>query len=602
MQRPQTPEPSHSANAVRRKTVDRVGKYDLIAVLARGGMGDVYLGVLQGPVGFSKLLVIKELRRDVQEDEAHISMFLDEARLAARLNHPNIVQTIEVGADGQRRFIAMEYLEGQPLNRVLHRARKRGTPLPPPMHFRIVCDALTALEYAHSFTEFDGTPLGVVHRDVSPQNVFVTYEGHVKLIDFGVARTSVASQQTRPGSLKGKLKYMSPEQAASRFVDRRTDIFATGIMLWEGILGAGPWEGLADLDILKNLMSGRVPRLSQVRPDLDPDLTEIVDRATSPDPGDRYPTAHAMRDELEHYVAVHGLSLGRELPAFVSMLFREDRRKLLALIDAQLRILSESSPVELLSISGMRRMSIGSTESGGPQRRTVTGSLAFDGAPASVASATPPPRGRIAPAVWMIVAAIGSAVAFGAVVVRFSMQVPSVRAPASATSGLLATSRTLATPALPVLPASPPTPPAAARPPTRRPAHVSVRASPAWAELYIDGFRVGNPYLADWAPDGAIHHVNATAPGYFDQSSAVSLDRDIVIDLSLERAPTPRPPPASPPPRTPAAPPPASQATTPSQAVPDGKAGAEPDALPPRSTPRFEAKPARELDTNNPYP
>lgn len=592
MQRPETPELSANETAARRKTVDRVGKYDLIAVLAHGGMGDVYLAVLQGPVGFSKLLVIKELRRDVQDDEAHIAMFLDEARLAARLNHPNIVQTIEVGADGQRRFIAMEYLEGQPLNRVLHRARKRATPLPLPMHFRIVSEALTALEYAHSFTDFDGTPLGIVHRDVSPQNVFVTYEGHVKLIDFGVARTSVASQQTRPGSLKGKLKYMSPEQAASRAVDQRTDIFAAGVMLWEGIVGTGPWEGLADLDILKNLMSGRVPRLAELRPDLDPDLTTIVDRATSPHPGNRYPTALAMRDELEHYVAVHGLSLGRELPAFVSILFREDQRKLRALIDAQLRILTESSPVELLSISGMRRMSIGSTGAGVAPGPMLTASGALGGEPASIAPPAPSPGSRIPGGFWMVAAAIASACAFGTLAVRLSMHMPIAKTASSAVS------------TRPVLAASasapPPPPPRAV---IRRPAHISLRASPPWAELYIDGFRVGNPYVADWTPDGAIHHVSATAPGYFDQTSAVTLDRDLVIDLSLERAPPPRPFPevnAGPP--RPAAPPASASPAMPPPASPAApKPGDDYDPPPIRPIERTGPKPTRDLDTNNPY-
>lgn len=598
MQRPATSHPSAHEKTGRHDTVDRVGKYDLIAVLAHGGMGDVYLAVLQGPLGFSKLLVIKELRPDVQDDDAHVAMFLDEARLAARLNHPNIVQTIEVGADGRRRFIAMEYLEGQPLNRVLHRARKRGNPLPLPMHFRIVADALTALEYAHTFTEFDGRPLGIVHRDVSPQNVFVTYEGHVKLIDFGVARTAVASQQTRPGSLKGKLKYMSPEQAAGRFVDARTDIFATGVMLWEGTVGAGPWEGLADLDILKNLMAGRVPRLGNVRPDLDPDLRDIVDRAMSPDPNDRYPSAVAMRDEVEHYVSSHGLSLGRELPAFVSILFREDRRKLRDVIEAQLRTLAEISPVESLSISGLRRMSTGSVE-GRPARRIVSATDSIDGGPGSMAAAAAPATSTVSPAspripsgFWTVGAAMASAAAFGTLAVHLSLRMP---------MGKAAPSATWTRPASPAaLPAPFAAPPALAPQVPRRLAHISLRATPAWANLLVDGFPVSNPYVADWAADGAIHHLSASAQGYVDQTSVVMLDKDVVVDLALEHVPPPRKAAAaiSPPPRPTASPAPTAP---PISSEPMSLDAVRP--APPLHEPvdRLWA-PKRDLDTNNPYP
>lgn len=608
MQRPGTPERSAQDKPARHTTVDRVGKYDLIAVLARGGMGDVYLGVLQGPVGFSKLLVIKELRPDVQDDEAHVAMFLDEARLAARLNHPNIVQTIEVGADGRRRFIAMEYLEGQPLSRVLHRARKRGNPLPLPMYFRIVTDALTALEYAHSFAAFDGTPLGIVHRDVSPQNVFVTYEGHVKLIDFGVARTQVASQQTRPGSLKGKLKYMSPEQAAGRrMVDLRTDIFATGVMLWEGIVGTGPWEGMADVDILKSLLAGRVPRLGEVRPNLDPDLRDIVDRATSPDPNDRYPTALAMRDDLEQYVNTHGLSLGRELPAFVSILFREDRRKLQGLVDMQLRMLTETSPVEHLSHGGMRGMPIGSRSEDRPAKRIIDAIGSLDGVPPSVvapasslapAASTSTPGGRISSGFWMVGAAIASASAFGTLAVHLSMRVPIAKTGPSAPPSRLAVP---APPAAAPPPAPSPTPGSPPAPVARRPAHISVRATPPWAKLSIDGFSVSNPYGADWAPDGAVHHLTATAPGYFDQTSAVSLDKDAVVDLALEREPAPRKWAAPISGASPAPPPPAAAALAPN--VSDSKGAVPVDSLPLRELLEgVGVKPKRDLDTKNPYP
>jgi serine/threonine-protein kinase len=302
-------------------------------------MADVYLAMLEGPSGFSKLLVVKELRDESHEDDIGVQMFLDEARVAARLNHPNIVQTLEVGSDEGRCFLAMEYLDGQSLRRVIHRASAANTPLPLQTHLRILVDVLSALDYAHSLREFDGTPLGIVHRDVSPQNVILTYEGHVKLIDFGIAKTVLASAETREGIVKGKVKYMPPEQATGQPVDARTDVFAVGVLLWEALAGRGPWHGESDVAIFRSLMSGVVPRLSHVRPGLHPDLVAIVDRAVSADPRERYPTAAAMRDELEsRIVASHGPPATlRDLPTLLCTLFERERRELRIQIDAWIR-------------------------------------------------------------------------------------------------------------------------------------------------------------------------------------------------------------------------------------------------------------------------
>jgi eukaryotic-like serine/threonine-protein kinase len=166
-----------------------LGKYQLIAELARGGMAIVYLALVQGPGGFNKLVVVKELKPELIEEPAFLAMFLDEARLAAKLSHANIVQTNEVGNDGKRYFMAMDYLDGRGLDRVRRRARASGQDLSLPIHLRILCDMLAGLHYAHTLTDFDGTPLSIVHRDVSPQNVFVMFDGQVKLLDFGIAKS-----------------------------------------------------------------------------------------------------------------------------------------------------------------------------------------------------------------------------------------------------------------------------------------------------------------------------------------------------------------------------------------------------------------------------
>ncbi|MGQ0506189.1 MAG: serine/threonine protein kinase, partial [Myxococcaceae bacterium] len=180
-----------------------LGKYKLIAEIARGGMGVVYLAVVQGHGGFNKLVVVKELHPELVEDPIYLEMFLDEARLAARLNHPNIVQTNEVNNEGNRFFMAMDFLDGRNLDRIRRRSiRSKDFTLP--MQLRVLSDVLLGLDYAHRCADFEGRPLGIVHRDVSPQNVFMTFEGQVKLLDFGIAKAADSSRETQAGMFKGK--------------------------------------------------------------------------------------------------------------------------------------------------------------------------------------------------------------------------------------------------------------------------------------------------------------------------------------------------------------------------------------------------------------
>jgi serine/threonine protein kinase len=319
-----------------------LGKYRLIAELAHGGMGIVHLAVLKGLAGFTKLLVVKELRAELAHDDAFVAMFFDEARVAARLSHPNIVQTIELGTQDQRHFLAMEYVEGPSLQKFARRARRRGKPVPLAVHLYVLIEILSALEYAHSLTERDGTPTGLVHRDVSPHNVLVSYDGHVKLVDFGIAQTAAAGDATHAGVLKGKMMYMAPEQAACEPVDRRADVFSAGLMLWEAIVGRQPWEGQSDGAILRRLLAGEIPRVRDALPEVDATLMTIVDRATSAEPADRYPTALAMRNDLEKYRSQLDAKEGAlEVGAFLSELFAEDRERLRKVIDNRIRLMAE---------------------------------------------------------------------------------------------------------------------------------------------------------------------------------------------------------------------------------------------------------------------
>ncbi|MGD0528799.1 MAG: serine/threonine-protein kinase, partial [Polyangiaceae bacterium] len=319
--------------------VTDIGRYRLIAELARGGMGIVFLALVRGPGGFNKLFCVKVLRGQMAEDQKLVSMFLEEARLAAKLNHPNVVQTIEVGSDGGQHFIAMEYLEGQSLHSIQTRARRKDMSFPLAYHLHVLVQLLEGLQYAHSATDFDGTPLRLVHRDVSPHNVFVAYEGQVKVLDFGIAKALDSSNDTNSGVLKGKIAYMAPEQAAGEPLDGRADIFSAGVMLWEAATGQRMWSrALNDLQILHALMKGAIPDPRAASPDLDPSLEAIIRRATAVQLGERYPTAAEMQHDLEaHLRAMDVPRFGaRDIGKLVSDAFAEDRARIRGVIEAQL--------------------------------------------------------------------------------------------------------------------------------------------------------------------------------------------------------------------------------------------------------------------------
>lgn len=278
------------------------GKYQLFASLGRGGMADVFLSVARGQMGFNKLAVIKRLRQALAEEPAFRNMFLDEARLAARLSHPNIVHTYEVGEQNGVYFIAMEYLEGQSLNKVLKEALRRKEGIEPEVAARIIADALGGLHYAHALADYDGRPLGIIHRDISPHNIFVTYDGHTKLVDFGIAKAALSSTETEVGVLKGKVAYMSPEQAMGGRIDQRADIFAMGIVLWEMLARQRLMTGESAANTLHKLMNEPIPRVSAVISGVDPELEAIVGKALEKDPQYRWQSAAEMRDALEAWL------------------------------------------------------------------------------------------------------------------------------------------------------------------------------------------------------------------------------------------------------------------------------------------------------------
>ncbi|HTJ81058.1 MAG TPA: serine/threonine-protein kinase, partial [Polyangiaceae bacterium] len=322
---------------------DRIGKYRIIAKLGQGGMATVYLSVVPGPAGVNKLLVVKLLKEDLADDADFISMFVNEARLATRLNHANVVTTYEVGLEGRHHFLAMEYLDGQPLHSILRKATRAKMPLD--IHVRILADMLAGLDYAHTLKDFDGTPLSVVHRDVSPQNVFVTYDGQVKVVDFGIAKAAGAASTTQSGVFKGKLAYVAPEQAGGGVIDARADLFSVGVMLWEAIAGRRFAQGDGQTAILARRLAGTEPRIRDIVPDADPELADICDAAMGHEPHHRFATARAFQDALEGFLDRFSRRVGRrEVGDLVSNLFADEREKIREIIDEQLkRVMRETS-------------------------------------------------------------------------------------------------------------------------------------------------------------------------------------------------------------------------------------------------------------------
>jgi serine/threonine-protein kinase len=322
-------------------------RYEPIAHIGRGGMAEVLLAMMDSGGGARRLAVLKRIGPELATDPDFVAMFLDEARLSLRLSHANVVQTYEVLVGDNELAIAMEYLDGQPLTRVLNRMLRGPGELALPLRLRILARVLAGLEHAHTLADLDGTPLGVVHRDVSPQNVFVTYDGQVKLVDFGVAKTIAASHQTRPGAIKGKLAYMAPEQLQSDAVDRRADLFSVGVMLWEMLAQRRMWHRMTEVEIVGHLASGRpMPALPVLPADVPTDLDAICMRALEIDPARRYQTAAEMEMDLERVLVGAADSHARNLGTVVSLAFEAERAERQAIIERCLRRRAEQPEPE----------------------------------------------------------------------------------------------------------------------------------------------------------------------------------------------------------------------------------------------------------------
>jgi serine/threonine-protein kinase len=311
------------------------GNYELLARLATGGMAEIFLARTRDSSRSGSVLVIKRVLPHLAEDARFVAMFRDEARLAARIVHDNVCRVLDVGSVGDTYFIALEYLHGVPLSRVLVRAARHGQPLDFRMVAGLMVQGCAGLHHAHELRDADGKRLDVVHRDISPPNIFVTADGLVKMLDFGVAKAHGASEKTRTGTVKGKNAYMSPEQVRGQKVDRRSDIFSLGIVLWEALTAKRLFMRDVDYETFRAITEGDVPDVRSVRPETPAELAEVVARALALDPADRYATALELGDAVAAAVAGIGSPAGeREVAAFVRKRFESELRARDQLLDA----------------------------------------------------------------------------------------------------------------------------------------------------------------------------------------------------------------------------------------------------------------------------
>ncbi|HEY7575094.1 MAG TPA: protein kinase, partial [Thermoanaerobaculia bacterium] len=305
---------------------DRFGQYEILERIASGGMAELYRARRSGVEGFQKIVAIKKILPHLADNEGFIAMFADEAKLAAQLNHPNIVHIYDLGKiEAGGYFIAMEHVEGRDLRAILESAREVGMTLPVPLGVYVASKVASALDYAHRRRDGEGRDLHIVHRDVSPQNILISFEGDIKLCDFGIAKAASKVSQTESGALKGKIQYMSPEQAWGKPIDKRSDLFSLGVVLYELLTEQKLFRGDSDLTVLEQVRAAAVTAPSAVNPDVPKALDAIVLRALAREPEERYANASDMLRDLEQVLYSYSPAPGSaDLAIFLHRLQAEE--------------------------------------------------------------------------------------------------------------------------------------------------------------------------------------------------------------------------------------------------------------------------------------
>lgn len=281
----------------------RIGPYEIVERLAIGGMAEVFLGLERGADGRLVPYAIKKLLPQVRDDSDVVRMLVDEARLSARMSHRGIARTVRAGRDEGEIYLAMEFVDGRDLGALLSTLRDARRLLDPQLAVLVVLRASEALDYAHRLVSSSGQPLKVVHRDVSPANIMLGYDGEVRVIDFGVARAEERLAKTQAGVVKGKYRYMAPEQALEQPVDHRADVYSLGVVLYEALAGQVLLPALGDVDVILAVLNAKVPPLRAVNPHVPPELARIVARAMEKDVSARYPSCADLSSDLRAWIA-----------------------------------------------------------------------------------------------------------------------------------------------------------------------------------------------------------------------------------------------------------------------------------------------------------
>lgn len=316
-------EPASDVSAARATTSpgSRFGQYVIEERIAAGGMAEVYKARMLGMEGFQKTVAIKRILSNLTDSDEFVRMFIDEAKLAAQLNHNNIIHIYDLGKVDRSHYIAMEFIEGRDLRSILKMLQARGLKMPIPLALHIAGLLASALDYAHKKRDFEDRELGLVHRDVSPQNVLISFEGDVKLCDFGIAKAASKASQTRAGALKGKLQYMSPEQAWGKSIDHRSDIFSLGLVLYEMLTSKKVFAGDSELSVLEQARDPIIAAPSSYNPEVGPEIDRIVFQALHADRNDRYQSAFELQRDLEQVMRSKGWTADREaIAAFLAEL------------------------------------------------------------------------------------------------------------------------------------------------------------------------------------------------------------------------------------------------------------------------------------------
>ncbi|HUH01432.1 MAG TPA: serine/threonine-protein kinase [Kofleriaceae bacterium] len=474
-----------------------LGRYQLLGKLASGGMGEIHLARLRGEGGFEKLVVVKVLLPELARVESFESMFLDEARIAARLSHPNVCEVYELGRDGHRPYLVMQYLRGVPLTT----AMKRQPDEEPAAHARLMASAIAqasaGLHHAHELRDSDGTALGVVHRDVSPSNLFVTTDGTVKVLDFGIAKAHGASTHTARDEIKGKYAYMSPEQIRGDVLDRRSDVFSLGIVLWEAMTGARLFQRGSDIMSAKAIIEEPIPRADHTVPEVGAVLADIAARALSRDRDARYADAHRLGEALRQVLAGEALE-----PALAARV----RRRFAPELEAREASVRRATALAARLDAGASPLTGDTTRDLGPVRRRswlvpVGGAAVVLGLAAAVLSARGCPS---APVV------AGSVVDAGGRTDALAIAAPMIDA-------------AIAVDVAPDATAAVPVPRVVRRPPARVPGRVSIDSTP-YAIIYIDGVRAGVTPLIDHQVPPGKRRIRAVLENGKSQSFSLTIE------------------------------------------------------------------------------